>query len=178
MAVAERHSEDDVMPALPTPGPCCLFARETINLTLVRQCLISTRAHCIPQQGAVSVRETINTQPAPSDCQYIICHPPGTGSSSVISAARCFFCLRNNQYPTCAKRLSSTGHRFVSDFLSNVLFLSEKQSIPNLRQAIVIQGFMDSAELEVGRAGRGGGQCFWQTPYGIFNTPAYLALSF
>ena len=100
MAVAERHSEDDV-PALPTPGPCCLFARNNQSTGA-----LPVRAHCIPRSKVLFLSEK---QSIPNLRQAIVIHrsPP------------------------------PTGHRFGSDFLSKVLFLSEKQSIPNLRQAIV-----------------------------------------
>ena len=60
----------------------------------------------------------------------------------VLSVAQCCFCPQKNQLPSCAKlrvgtQLSSTDHRSAGAFRSTVLFLSAKQSIAKLRQAIV-----------------------------------------
>ena len=55
------------------------------------------------------------------------------------SAEKCCLCPRNNQLPSCAKRLSSTGppvrRTSAGAFRSTVLFLSTKKSIAKLRQA-------------------------------------------
>ena len=87
--------------------------------------------HCFPQQGAVSVHETINPQAALSISIFI--HQPVAAFRSKV-----LFLSAKQSIPKLRQAIFIHQPRTsppVTAFRSKVLFLSAKQSIPKLRQA-------------------------------------------